>query len=99
MSRCASQKSPYYAPTGWFTARLAGGEELEAKACPAPAVSENVTGPAPRSAISVCGFDGELLGTIKRLPGRVFIPRCAQNLKKFILRQNWQCSVIVHTSE
>ena len=31
------------------------------------AVSENVTGPAPRSAHSVRGFAGELLGTIKRM--------------------------------
>jgi hypothetical protein len=31
------------------------------------AVSENVTGPAPRSAHSVRGFAGELLGAIKRI--------------------------------
>jgi hypothetical protein len=31
------------------------------------AVSENVTGPAPRSAHSVRGFAGQLLGTIKRM--------------------------------
>jgi hypothetical protein len=33
------------------------------------AVSENVTGPAPRSVHSVRGFAGELLGTIKRMLG------------------------------
>jgi hypothetical protein len=31
------------------------------------AVSENVTGPAPRSAHSIRGFAGQLLGTIKRI--------------------------------
>jgi hypothetical protein len=50
----------------------------------------------PNEIASILGTVPEHLSLEKKaLPGRVFIPRCAQDLKKCILRQNWPCSVIV----
>ena len=82
-------------PPTWQVGACAGQSSPRAAAAALPSDREYIEN-RPNEIASTLGTVLEHLpGTKKRLPGRVFIPRCAQNLKKCILRQNGPCSVIV----
>jgi hypothetical protein len=82
-------------PPTWQVGACAGQSSPRAAAAALPSDREYIEN-RPNELASILGTVPEHLSLEKKpLPGRVFIPRCAQNLKKCILRQNGPCSVIV----
>ena len=81
-------------PPTWQVGACAGQSSPRAAAAALPSDREYIEN-RPNELASILGTVPEHLSLEKKpLPGRVFIPRCAQNLKKCILRQNGPCSVI-----